>query len=210
MIRLPVMLVAAQWALLLGVIALVVVFYRQLAYLTHLRRVGSDAERSTIEGAVGHSFPTDVSARTYRDGALAAPRLLCAGEAPSLLLFADPQCFACNSRLDDLNRLQMAGELANVDVLAVTDASLREIGLSPSFSGAAVPIARIDTELLDRLGVETTPYFFAVASDGQVKARGVAGTASELGNAHKLLVGDSVVDLDTKPLAVLVVEPSGR
>ncbi len=187
MIRLPVVLVVAQWALLGGLAMLVLILYRQLAYLTHLRRTRDDAERAPARAQVGEAFPTDIQIRPYRQGSYAGFQPLQARARPTILLFADPQCVACASRVEHFGRLGTLGELDGVAPLVLTDASQRELRLIAAFRDAGVPIAWVDGGLLSQLGVEATPYYVTIGDDGRVLSRGVAETDLTLAMAAREL-----------------------
>jgi hypothetical protein len=175
-IRLPVVLVVAQWALLAGLALLVLILYRQLAYLTHLRRTRDDAERAPVRAQAGEAFPADIQIRPYREGSYAAFQPLQADGRSTILLFADPQCVACASRVQHLCRLRRLGELHGVSPLVLTDASQRELRSIAAFRDADVPIAWVDGGLHSELGVEATPYYMTIGDDGHVLSRGVAET----------------------------------
>lgn len=187
MIRLPVVLVVAQWALLGGLAMLVLILYRQLAYLTHLRRTRDDAERAPARAQVGEAFPADIQIRPYRHGSYAGFQPLRAGARPTILLFADPQCVACASRVEHFGRLRTLGELDGVSPVVLTDASQRELRSMAAFRDASVPIAWVDGGLLSELGVEATPYYVTIGDDGRVLSRGVAETDLALAVAAREL-----------------------
>jgi hypothetical protein len=186
-IRLPVVLVVAQWALLGGLAMLVLILYRQLAYLTHLRRTRDDAEPAPARAQAGESFPPDIQIRPYRQGSYAGFQPLLADARPTILLFADPQCVACAGRVEHFARLRVLGELDGVSPLVLTDASQRELRSIAAFRDADVPIAWVDGGLISQLGVEATPYYVTIDDDGRVLSRGVAETDLTLAVAAREL-----------------------
>src|SRR5439155_6554240 len=94
MIEIPTALAIAQWVLLLGLAVLLVVAYRQLAYLMEVGQAAS-AHGGLAAGAEAPPFYYERIA-FGSDGGRASfdPR-----GAPSLLMFTDPACGSCEKAL---------------------------------------------------------------------------------------------------------------
>src|SRR5215472_4212207 len=114
MIRIPVYLAVAQWALLAALGVLVVVMFRQLGRV--LTGAGTPAELGPPVG--GRATPL-----TYaRPGSPAHGQLTPGDGEPLLLAFADPTCPSCEELVAVLHRLHAAGELQGVrPLLLISD-----------------------------------------------------------------------------------------
>jgi len=123
MIRLPIPIVISQWALLLGLGLLLLVLYRQLAYLL--------AIDSTRSGASALAEGEDAPGFLYTP--LSEPRTKLrfdARGAPTLLVFVDPYCVTCSDVLADLAAVARDSR-GGVRLLPATDAP-REHALADS------------------------------------------------------------------------------
>ena len=168
-IALPTWVVVSQWILLFALGGLVIVVYRQLAYVLQLRDLGSEQDGLPI----GEKAPT-FDHVPVNAGASAFARFEPTGQW-SLLMFADPGCESCRGAVAALGRL--APKLRQVSqVLVVTRSEPALIAAVDAFAGASVAIGRVDAEVPDRLyRTHTTPFVYVSDPEGVIRAKGIAG-----------------------------------
>jgi hypothetical protein len=173
MIRIPVYLFAAQWALL-GVLAmLIVIMYRQLGRL--LTRSDKAAELGPAVGAKAAAL-TYVSVADRQQRQLAP-----GGDGPALVAFADPTCPSCEQLVGVLGELTSAGELDGIRTLVLISDPPSYLRISDVFSGSELEIGRPSrSDGLDAYQVSATPLLVAVDPSGVVRAAGSAVREAEV------------------------------
>jgi hypothetical protein len=173
MIKIPVYLFAAQWALLGALGVLVVVMYRQLGRLL----TGSD-KAEDLGPEVGRQAP----ALTYIAMANAAERRLAPGdEGPVLVAFADPTCPSCEQLVGVLGELSADGDLEGIRTLVLISDPPSYLRISEVFSGSDLEIGRPSMRGgLDAYRVSATPLLVAIDASGVVRAAGSVITAGEV------------------------------
>jgi thiol-disulfide isomerase/thioredoxin len=169
-------LVAAQWALLLGLAVLVIVMYRQLAYLLQVGRA--------IAGSGGleigeHAPEFDYLAPAPEDGQWERRAFALDGR-PTLLMFTHPGCGSCELALENLQRVVENSQVP-VRALAVTDAELEILDASDMRRRVPIELAKVDRKITTKLyRTYRTPYVYGVDSSGAVRTRGGGVTAKEI------------------------------
>lgn len=176
MIEIPTALAVAQWALLLGLAVLLVVAYRQLAYLMQVGQAAS-AHGGLPVDAEAPAFEYEPLGRAPNGSKRFEPR-----GAPAMLMFTDPGCGSCEKALLTLDEVTRASRLDGLRVLAVTSADDDVIQAIGTFGDTSVEVGRVDPAVPRRLyDTYVTPYFYAIGADGRVRARGAADSEDQIG-----------------------------
>lgn len=185
MTELPTWIVVLQWVLLLGLATLVIVIYRQFAYLLRLVRPGS-ADEALGVGERAARFDYRDARDPERSGTFVP------GGAPTLLVFADPYCASCTELLAILGRLAREPASDGIRILVATDASSDQIAAVEAFRATDLEVARIDRSISTRrYRVELTPFVFAIDEGGVVRAHGTVEDERELRNVLRDLSSGS-------------------
>jgi len=173
MIRIPLYLAVAQWALLGALGALVVIMYRQLG------RLLTGTARAEALGPVAGGR---AAALTYaRPGEQAQRQLTPGGGQPLLLAFVDPTCPSCEELVAVLGRISAAGDLAGLRTLLLISDPPAYLQISEVFSSTGIEIGRpVRREGLESYRVSATPLLVAVDGDGVVCAAGSVVRAAEV------------------------------
>lgn len=180
MIRIPLYLEIAQWALLLGLGTLVLVLYRQLG-----RLLTSTGELQAPGPAVGTKAAPIRYSRIPAD----SPARLTPGDGqPALIAFVDPTCPSCEQLVANLSELQAAGELDGVRVLLLVSDPPGYLGISAAFQATSLEIGRpLRTAEVSGYRVTGTPLLVAVDRDGVVRAAGVTSKLTDV-RAHAAMI----------------------
>ena len=173
MIRIPVYLFVAQWALLGALAVLVVIMYRQLGRLL----TGSD-EADDLGPEIGRPAP----ALTYVAMADGQERRLAPGaDGPVLVAFADPTCPSCEQLVGALGELSSDGELDGIRALVLISDPPSYLRISEVFSGSQLEIGRPARRSgLDSYRVTATPLLVAIDASGVVRAADSVIKASDV------------------------------
>lgn len=166
-ITLPLWLVVSQWTLLFALGFLIIVMYRQVAFLQRLK--DGDSEREGLP--VGEKAPPfDYMPANQRT---ASTRFDPKG-AWSLLVFADPTCVSCQGALLALEH--MAPKLRQtMRVLVATSADPAQINAVDAFRTASVTVSRVPGDVASRLYQTTvTPFGYVIDPEGKIRAKGIA------------------------------------
>jgi hypothetical protein len=165
MIRIPVYLAVAQWAMLAALGALVAVMFRQLGRV--LTGPGRAPELGPPVGGLA-------TALTYvSPGSQVREQLTPGAGEPLLLAFVDPTCPSCEQLVAVLHRLQTAGELAGLRPLLLISDPPSYLQISEAFSVTAIEIGRLASrDGLDFYRATATPLLVAIDAAGVVRASG--------------------------------------
>lgn len=165
------------WLLVLVLIALVILLYRQLGIMY----LGS-AEGVSRDGLDRGAKAPDFSL-TDQYGNL--QRLADYRGKPSVLVFGSPHCSPCRILLPQLH--DWARSHSEVGVLWLNAASPEESLKFVSDTGASLPIAPYSPEenLMDRYRVRVTPFMFLLDENGIVRAKGLVNTKGGLDLYYK-------------------------
>lgn len=167
-ITLPLWLVISQWVLLFALGLLVIVMYRQLGYLLHLRDVGTEREGLPI-GEKAPAFDY-----TPVNGDMRLPARFEPLGTWALLVFVEPGCASCRSTIPALERLVPSFE-QRIRVLVVTSAELALIAAVDEFRTAALGINQVSKEVPYELyQTRSTPFAYLIDPSGVIQAKGVA------------------------------------
>jgi hypothetical protein len=172
MIRIPLYLEVAQWAVLFALGALVVVLYRQLGRLLHHRDEGSPGP------TVGdRAMPFRYRRQPDGDNGEFTP-----GDGlPALIAFVDPTCPACEQLVGSLGTLTEAGVLAGVRVLLLISDPPGYLSISAAFQDTSLEIGRpLTAAEVAGYRATGTPLLVAVDGTGIIRAAGIARTESEV------------------------------
>jgi hypothetical protein len=175
-IRIPLYLEIAQWALLLGLGTLLLVLYRQLGRLL-----------STAAGpeAPGPAVGTKAAPIRYAGVTTGSPGRFAPGNGqPALLGFVDPTCPSCEQLVENLSELAAANELDGVRVLLLMSDPPGYLGISAAFQATSLEIGRpLAAGEVSAYHVTGTPLLVAVDGDGTVRAAGVTSKLADV-RAH--------------------------
>jgi len=172
-IRIPVYLFAAQWALLAALAMFVVIMYRQLGRLL---------TRSDKAPELGPAVGGQAAALSYISTADRQERQLIPREdGPALVAFADPTCPSCEQLVGVLGELASAGQLDGIRTLILISDPPSYLRISDVFSGSELEIGRpARSDGLDAYQVSATPLLVAIDASGVVRAAGSAVKTAEV------------------------------
>jgi hypothetical protein len=173
MVRIPLYLAVAQWALLGALGVFVFVLFRQLGQLT------SGSGNAAGLGPPAGSLATPL---TYlRPGEPELRRLRPGAGQPLLLAFVDPTCPSCEELVRVLGSLARAGETAGVRILLLVSDPVSYLAISPAFEATELEIGRpAEAAALDAYRVSATPLLVAVDGFGTVRVAGSAIRPAEV------------------------------
>jgi hypothetical protein len=166
MISLPTSLVVAQWIVTLALAVILVIAFRQLAFLVNV-----EGKMRAEEG-----LPVGVTIPAFEYVSVAGEqRHFATGDMPLAILVADPLCVSCETALIALEKILDKRRSLPIRGLVVTSATVRAIDSVPRFRDTQVELALVRSEVLsDVLKTLGTPYTYIVDGEGAVASRGVA------------------------------------
>jgi hypothetical protein len=182
MMRIPLFLVVAQWALLLALGLLVITAYRQLGRVMGQSRpaegigpeIGSRPGRITYERLPG-------AGAAAPDGADAMRTFVPGGGRPAMLAFVDPTCPSCEELVTALGTARDAGELGDTQVLLLTADPPDYVQISAAFRTTQLELGRLlDRDELETYRATATPLLVALDGWGVVRAAGTAARLAEV------------------------------
>jgi hypothetical protein len=182
MIEVPTALLVAQWVVLLGLGTLVVLTYRQLAYLLGLSR--------GVSGSGGLAIGERVPTFEYmaRNGEGEERYVFAADGARTVLMFTSPGCASCATALTNLEKVTRKLRQNGLRVLAVTEAEPEVIDAVEAFRDSPIPIARVDAEVPTQVfRTYTTPFVYAIGASGEVVGAREAVTPGQIRELVKKL-----------------------
>jgi hypothetical protein len=167
MLRIPLYLVVAQWALLGALGVFVFVLFRQLGQVLY-----GNAKPAVPGPPVG----SQAAPLSYvRPGEQVPRQLTPGGGQPLLLAFVDPTCPSCEELVRVLDAISAAGEFASVRFLLMISDPVSYLQISAAFGATELEIARPwDPAGLDAYQVSGTPLLVAIDETGAVRAAGSA------------------------------------
>jgi hypothetical protein len=176
MVRIPLYLAVAQWALLGALGVFVFVLFRQLGQLMN----GSSS--SGRAGGLGPAAGSLAAPLSYlRPGEQEVRRLRPGAGQPLLLAFVDPTCPSCEELVRVLGGLAQAGETAGVEVLLLISDPVSYLQISAAFETTELEIGRpAEAAELDAYRVSATPLLVAIDGFGMVRAAGSAIRPAEV------------------------------
>ncbi len=172
--NIPLWIVTSQWVLLFALASLVLVMYRQMGYVLHLRDHNVEREGLAV-GEAAPSFEYLPVNRVESSPARFEPK-----GAWSLLLIADPGCSSCRQALIAAERL--APKLGqDMRVLVATSAGRKLIEAVDEFREATVEIAQVSEEVpTEKYRTHVTPFAFLIDVEGIIRAKGAASDETAL------------------------------
>jgi hypothetical protein len=172
--RIPLFLVIAQWALLLGLGLLVITAYRQLG-----RVLGQSRPAAGIGPEVG-SRPGRISYQVL-SGEGGAELTFVPGGRPAMVAFVDPTCPSCEELVTALGQARDAGELGDTRVLLLTADPPDYVQISAAFRATRLELGRLlDRDELEPYRATATPLLVALDGAGVVRAAGTAARLAEV------------------------------
>jgi hypothetical protein len=186
MVRIPLYLAVAQWALLGALGVLVIVLFRQLGRL--LNGTAGAAE-------LGPPAGRRAAALSYLRAGEPTPRQLTPGVGgPVLIAFVDPTCASCEQLVLTLDQLRAAGDLAALRVLLLISDPVSYLRISEAFSATELEIGRpADPAGLEYYRVTATPLLVAIDAAGIVTAAGSAIRPAEVRRYVRACAGSTQV-----------------
>jgi hypothetical protein len=171
--RIPLYLEVAQWSLLFGLGALVIVLYRQLGRLL---------SHSDKQPEAGPEIGSRAAPIRYQRVPGGAPGRVAPGDGqPLLIAFVDPTCPACEQLVSSLSAPQVADELLTVRILLLISDPPNYVTISPAFRATSLEIGRpVSTAEVTSYRPTSTPLLVAVDRTGTVRAAGPARTPTEI------------------------------
>lgn len=166
MISLPIPIVIAQWALLVGAILLIIVIYRQLAFILHEEN-SRLAPSGLPAGTLAPSFtylPSRSTLTGPQDGANQFPPV---GEA-AVLLFVDPQCPSCTDLLTALREFRSMPAFKDLLFLPVTSANSEFPPAVTRTRFPATPIGKVSRDVMSDYHAPATPYAYTINRAGKI------------------------------------------
>jgi len=165
------------WLIVLGLILLVLLLYRQLGimYLGSAEGVSRDG---LDRGKAAPDFNlTDQYSNTQRLSNFRGK--------PAVLLFGSPHCSPCRILLPQMNDWSRAHP--EVGVVWLNAASPEESLKFVSDTGAEIPVASYTPEdnLMDKYRVRVTPFMFFVDENGVIRAKGLVNTKAGIDLYYK-------------------------
>jgi hypothetical protein len=195
MLRIPLYLAIAQWALLGALGVLVIVLFRQLGRL--LNGTAKAAELGPVTGSLA------VPLSYLRPGEETPRRLAPGGGQPALIAFVDPTCPSCEQLVLTLDQLRAAGNLAALRVLLLISDPMSYLQISDAFSATELEVGRpADPAGLEYYRVTGTPLLVAVNAAGTVTAAGSAIRSAEVRRYVQACLGSTQAPA-TAPAAVV-------
>lgn len=175
-ITLPVWLFVSQWVLLFALGFLIMMMYRQVAYLEQVKDHGTERNGLPV-GEKAPSFDYTPVNRRVNEPVRFVPE----GNW-SLLLFADPSCVSCQSALLALERVAPKFP-PSMRVLVATSSEPALIAASDAFRLATVEIGRVPASVSTRLySTSITPFGFLIDPEGVTRAKGAVTDEASLRN----------------------------
>jgi hypothetical protein len=174
-IELPALVVVAQWVLLAGLAVLVLLMYRQLAWL--LRLASAESEGGGL--APGERAPSFEFKRWRGTGP--ADGVFDPSAGPAVLAFAEPYCKSCAEMLSVLERITRRSRAAGLRVLVVTDGHRRQLDEVEAFRDTPLDVAIVDRDVTQRLFLTTvTPFLYGVGAEGAIEVKGVGSNEADV------------------------------
>ena len=186
MMRIPLFLVVAQWALLLALGLLVITAYRQLGRVLGKSRPaeGIGPEIGSRPGRISYqrlSGPGDASGAGGHAPIDADATFVPGGGHPTMLAFVDPTCPSCEELVTALGTARDAGELGDTQVLLLTADPPDYVQISAAFRATQLELGRLlDRDELEPYRATATPLLVALDGWGVVRAAGTAARLAEV------------------------------
>lgn len=182
-VTLPLAVVVAQWTLLAALTLLVVVVYRQMAFLLELRGRAkipeglSEGTRAPEFEYIPATMDGDHNVRNFQPTG-----------RWTVLMFSDPLCSSCDRALTALAKV-LDGRRERPRALVVTTAEPQLVASVESFRRSPMEVGRVDHEVHHAYRTEVTPYFYVIDPNGVIRSRGAVDTAAGiellLSKAHR-------------------------
>jgi len=181
-IRIPLYLVVAQWALLLCLAVLLIAAFRQLGRVTGQAATPPELgpRTGTRPGRIAYERLSPAAPQGRLPGP-AVSTFVPGGGAPALVAFVDPTCPACEELVVTLGLAATTGELAGIRTLLLTTDPPGYLQISAAFRATALEVGRpVDRAELEAYQASATPLVVAIDPTGAVRAAGSAARPDEV------------------------------
>jgi peroxiredoxin len=193
----------ALWVLVLALALLVLVIYRHFGM----------AALGTFEGVQRDGLQVGEEARKLTGVDARGDPFVWGPGAPTLLLFAAPECQPCAAVLPWVNRLTAAREELQLEALAVVAGAGQSATQTQEKYSLRFPVVAEDgSQAFENYRVRVTPFAFVIGEDGRVRAKGLCDNAVRL---HDLLEAGGmeaaarVVAREREPVGIGVAAVAG-
>ncbi|MDQ3914937.1 MAG: redoxin domain-containing protein [Actinomycetota bacterium] len=177
MITMPLPVAFVAWVLLIGLAVLVVIVYRQLAYLLNLSRTTERHESGLKVGEAAPSFEYGPALGEEQQDV----RTFDPVGRPSLIMFTDPHCAICTEMLAALDALASRLVESGVRVVAATDAKPELVWALDAYRNTSLSLAHVDRDVTSRLyRMHVIPYAFGIDAQGVVRVARAIGQQSDM------------------------------
>jgi hypothetical protein len=190
-ITLPVWLFVSQWVLLFALGAFIVLVYRQIGYMMHLKSANTEEQEGLSIGETAPAFDYIFANRSETTSSRFEPK----GKW-SLLLFADPGCTSCQRVLPSLEYL-VAKMRQPLHTLVITGANPVQIEVSDTFRMTSLVVGHVNYDVMSKMyRTHVTPFAYIIDTQGNIQAKGVVAEEAAL---RKILFGvnRSVITLES-------------
>jgi hypothetical protein len=172
MVDVPLPVIVSMWVVLFLLCALVILSYRQLAYLLHLSSGGTPQSGGLDLGRAAPAFHLETISGAHHVLAFEDQPV------PSLIMFADPRCAACDDAMAAL-RSVVSRLRPNLRVLIVTGEDPNIVSALGTFDNLPFMAGVVDESVVrGQYRVSATPFFIGVDSMGEVACQGSVTDAS--------------------------------
>ena len=196
MMRIPLYLAIAQWALLAALCTFVIVMYRQL---------GAAFYRPKSE-ELGPSVGTEAAPVAYTRVSDDSVRDLTPGDGRhTLLAFVDATCPSCERLVSAMGEASAAGELDGFRVLLLVSDPPSYLQISKAFRDTPFEIGRLrERATVEAYKANATPLLVAVDNAGVVRSAGSAVHVSEVRSFARACLDTAA---SVRPLDVVMSAP---
>jgi hypothetical protein len=173
--RVPVSVFVAQSVLVGALGILIVILYRQLAFLLRgVDRIDNQASGGLPVGTLAPQFDYE----NLRSGVRLATTF--ADERWTLLMFLDPLCVTCEQALKALEAMTNP-TLPTFRILVVSSAAPNVVSAVHAFASTSLALGHVSAEVTKHLyRVESTPFLYVIGPTGVIRAKGAAANESSI------------------------------
>lgn len=179
-VQVSIWIVVGQWVLLFALGLLVVVAYRQLGYMLHLKDIMSNAG-SERDGLALETQAPSFSYIPVREGISGnLPQHFESGGREVLLLFADPGCVSCQNALITLE--EVAPQVRHkLSLLVMTSSDPELVAAVKEFHSSTFEVGLVKKEVIFKsYKTYTTPFMYIIDAKGVIRAKGLAGSKNDI------------------------------
>jgi hypothetical protein len=177
MVTMPLPVAVAQWVMLLAFGLLLILAYRQLAYLLEVSARASGREGGLKLGTAAPAFSFSAASGSLGEFSVD-------GGLPVVLMFVNPRCRSCEDAVVALGRIQNQ-DPRGVRCAVVTTADPNAVSSIGAFQGSQFEVLYVEARVSwDLYKVPATPFVYGIDNQGQVACK---GSASQFADLYQLL-----------------------